>query len=76
VVKGIGKHRPSSWGGSSPKMFFSESSRIFLIAPRSLEEVTEHLLRTVREGADETLLRREVEAYFYWAPRPRSPVNR
>jgi ATP-dependent helicase YprA (DUF1998 family) len=36
----------------------------FLIAPRSLEEVTEHLLKSVREGADETLLRREVEAYL------------
>jgi hypothetical protein len=36
----------------------------FLVAPRSLEEVTEHLLKTLREGADETCLRREVEAYL------------
>jgi hypothetical protein len=36
----------------------------FLVAPRSLEEVTEHLMQTVRAGADETYLHREVEAYL------------
>jgi len=36
----------------------------FLVTPRSLEEVTTHLLETVRAGTDETLLRREVEAYL------------
>ena len=36
----------------------------FLVAPRSLEEVTEHLMQTVRAGADETYFHREVEAYL------------
>ncbi|MCZ2155718.1 MAG: DEAD/DEAH box helicase [Bryobacterales bacterium] len=35
-----------------------------LVVPRSMEEVTEHLLKTVREGVDELSLRREVEAYL------------
>ena len=35
-----------------------------LVSPRSLEEVTQHLLQSVRTGADETYLQREVEAYL------------
>src|SRR5262249_368264 len=35
-----------------------------LVLPRSLEEVTQHLLQSVRTGADETYLQREVEAYL------------
>lgn len=35
-----------------------------LASPRSLEEVTAHLLKSVRAGTDETYLQREVEAYL------------